>query len=310
MRLLHVILVPVKTVALAVVMCVVFVVAASSIDAGSAGGSGSSESGAADPGARQAAQLRSAGALLGACAIQAVALAYFASRSRLGRWALAGALGGLFFVTMGAMAQSETALFFPGARGLVPRLLMVHLVVAAVAGTGAAVLFGGRGPTRGHTGPLWRPARRDWLWLVSALSLTYLAVYLVAGYCFVWTHSEAREFYGGGGPRSLASHVIALVRESPGFLLFQLVRGAVWGGIAYGIVAIWGGRRWEVPIALVLFLSLAFAALLLVPNPFLPGGIRTLHFYEVIASNTVFALVAGWLLTRRVVAVAHPVAIR
>lgn len=247
---------------------------------------------------KTAAQTKMALALLATCLIHSVTAGYLVIRSRWSGFRLIVTILGLYFGTMAVMSQIEAAYFMPEAvtgTGF-KRMLIMQFVVAAVLAPAAVGLFDrGKLPNP----PLRVSLRKDAVirtWTLAAL--TYVILYLLAGYYFVWTHPIAREFYGGAdAPLSLALHSMELVQRQPQLILLQIVRGFLWIGLAVPVVLMWRGPRWEAAIALALLFGVAFPALLLLPNPSMPAPIRMLHLVEVSVTNVLYGLLIGWSIT-------------
>ena len=80
-------------------------------------------------------------------------------------------------------------------------------------------------------------------------------------------------------------------------VLMQVFRGLGFLAVAWAIVRLTQGTRWQVALRVGLTLSIVGGiAPLIVPNAFLPTVVRYAHIVEVGVSNFLFGLFAGWLL--------------
>ncbi|MFO7742790.1 MAG: hypothetical protein R6X31_10815 [Anaerolineae bacterium] len=133
----------------------------------------------------------------------------------------------------------------------------------------------------------------------AALAVFYVVVYFFFGYFVAWQWEETRTFYAGNTAiEPFLRHFGDLfLREDPVIIPFQLLRGALWTGLALVIVRMIRASRWGTSLAV----ALTFAVLLslpigLFPNPYMPPMVRQAHFYELASSMLVFGGIAGWVL--------------
>lgn len=116
-------------------------------------------------------------------------------------------------------------------------------------------------------------------WKFLLVGVVYMFVYLIFGaLVFKPLAGEAfNQYYGS--------------TEFPSWMLpFQVLRGILWGFLAFLVLKMigeWRKARW----AAALLFSVIMGTLLLVPNPYMPDKIRLSHFVEVTFSNFLF----GWL---------------
>ncbi len=93
---------------------------------------------------------------------------------------------------------------------------------------------------------------------------------MLAGYFVAWQEEAVRVFCSGSTElEPFLAHVQQrMIRESPGLLPFQLLRGVLWVGLAL-------------------------------------LGVRTTHFVEILSSMTLFGALSGWALSRRAARTKH-----
>lgn len=129
--------------------------------------------------------------------------------------------------------------------------------------------------------------RAEWIKRFAILALLYVVVYFAFGYFVAFQWAEARAYYGdtfvGGLP----------------LVLFQVLRGVLWAGLALPLVALMRGKPWETMLALALVFAVPLASGVLFPNPFMPPLVRQAHFFELSSSMLTYGAIAGWVWTRR-----------
>ncbi|PYQ53161.1 MAG: hypothetical protein DMF78_09635 [Acidobacteria bacterium] len=188
----------------------------------------------------------------------------------------------LFLVLFGIPANylAETFIFDIGAsRSMVLRWYLQDLIVGAV----VAALLGWR---RAAQAAAARPAGRAagaWLARIGAGVVAYIVAYVTAGLAiYPW----------------IADHYIGRrIPTFPVMVLMQVFRGLGFLAVAWAIVRLTQGTRWQVALRVGLTLSIVGGiAPLIVPNAFLPTVVRYAHIVEVGVSNFLFGLFAGWLL--------------
>jgi len=131
--------------------------------------------------------------------------------------------------------------------------------------------------------------------LLSAL--VYPALFFLAGYYIAFSNEEVRAFYGGVYESSFIQHMRALLQSDPKLLPFEILRGALWVGLA---VAVLWTTRWRVVggLLVLLLFTLVQNDVHLIPNPLMPPVVQRVHFIETVSSNAVFALLISWLMSR------------
>ena len=119
------------------------------------------------------------------------------------------------------------------------------------------------------------------------------------GYFVAWQWEATRLFYSDTAEiKPFFTHFADLfLREDPFIILFQLLRGALWTGLALLIVRMIIAKRWEASLAVALNFSLLLAVpLIMFPNPYMPPMVAQSHFVELMTSMVLFGGVAGWVL--------------
>jgi len=146
-------------------------------------------------------------------------------------------------------------------------------------------------------------AVHPWRWVppVLALAAAYTVVYVLFGYFVAWQVEEVRLFYSGTTElRPFLAHVYErMLAGSPGLLPFQLLRGALWAGLAILLVRMTRGGVGYHALATALFFGGVLSALCLLPNPYMSSGVRMAHFVELLSSMLLFGALSGLVLSRR-----------
>jgi len=195
------------------------------------------------------------------------------------------------FGPMSFMSQIESIFFISKmATGDALRVMAAGGLLAAFVAPLAVRLFAsGDGKVGDHDATLRLPRTLTaWLPRLAAVALLYLSLYFVFGYFVAWSQPAVRAFYGGEDPQGFGAHMVGLLRDDPGLLLFQVVRSFAWTGIAVVLLARFrGSTAWA-----ALVVGLAFAVFmnagLLLPNPFMPEEVRMAHLVETTTSNLLF----------------------
>ena len=129
------------------------------------------------------------------------------------------------------------------------------------------------------------------------IAASYVLIYFLFGYFIAWQSEAVREYYSGSTailPFHL--HMWDVLISNPGLILFQFIRGLVWGGLAVligrSMLASWGTKA----IMTGLIFGVMLAGGLLIPNPFMPESVRWAHLWETSSSNFVLGIVCIYIL--------------
>jgi len=229
-------------------------------------------------------------ALLVVSLINAAVWTYVILRSHWTGWKLILTVFFVFYGVNTLMPQIESAYFITRLPpGLLPRLFLAGLIIAAVFAPLAVLILGkARSKTNG-TSRLEMPVR-GWIVKSCAIVVVYLFLYFTFGYFIAWKNPAVRAYYGGGDPESFVAHIASLLRDEPLLFLLQAVRALLWLAIAVPVIRMMKGGRWESGLAVALLFAVMTSQLLL-PNPLMPDEVRMVHLVETATSNFLF----GWL---------------
>lgn len=125
---------------------------------------------------------------------------------------------------------------------------------------------------------------KEWLGKGALAAVLYVVIYLTFGnVVFRPLAGKAFEEYYAG--LSLPFWILP----------FQMGRGLLWLVLAVPVIGMMKGRWWEVGLAVALLFSVLMGSLLLLPNPYMPEGIRMAHWVEVTISNFLFGFLLVWI---------------
>ena len=229
-------------------------------------------------------------AILVVSLVQAVVWTYVIRRSRWGGWKL---VLSVFFVTYGVatlMPQIETAYFVTRLPpGMLPRLFIAGLIIAAVFAPLAVLILGKRRYEPSSESRLKMPASA-WLIKLALIAVAYVVIYFTFGYFVAWKNEAVVAYYGGHDPGSFITHMRNTLRSEPMLFVLQIARALLWTAIAVPVIKMMKGKWWEAGLAVALLFAMT-SAQLLIPNPLMPAEVRMAHLVETVTSNFLF----GWL---------------
>lgn len=224
-------------------------------------------------------------------------MAYIILRSRWSGWRLMLAIFVVYYGVTTFMSQIESAVFITRLPpGLLPRLFLAGAVIAAPFSILAVLVLGKR------TGIVDESRRlalqpREWAWRLAVIAVTYVILYFTFGYFIAWQNPAVREYYGGLDHGGFFAHMRFVVSDTPWLVPFQLLRGLLWAAIALPVIFMMKGRRQETALAVGLLFAVVMNSQLLLPNPYMPDGVRMAHLVETASSNFIFGWLVGWILS-------------
>jgi hypothetical protein len=229
-------------------------------------------------------------ALLVVSLINAAVWTYVILRSHWTGWKLILTVFFVFYGVNTLMPQIESAYFITRLPpGLLPRLFLAGLIIAAVFAPLAVLILGKAKPKANETSRLEMPVS-TWIVKSCAVVVVYLFLYFTFGYFIAWKNPAVRAYYGGGDPESFVAHIASLLRDEPLLFLLQIVRALLWLAMAVPVIKMMKGEWWESGLAVALLFAVMTSQLLL-PNPLMPDEVRMVHLVETATSNFLF----GWL---------------
>ena len=245
-------------------------------------------------------------ALLVVSLINAAVWMYVIRRSRWSGWRL---MLVVFFVLYGVstlMPQIETAYFVTRLPpGMLPRLFVAGLIIAAVFSPLAVLILGKAGTRSSETSNRLQLPASAWIARLSLIVVAYVVIYFTFGYFIAWKNEAVVAYYGGNDPGSFITHMRNVLRSEPLLFLLQIARALLWTAIAVPVIKMMKGKWWEAGLAVALLFTMMSAQLLL-PNPLMPAEVRMAHLVETVTSNFLFGWLVVFVLVRPSPTSAHP----
>jgi hypothetical protein len=222
-------------------------------------------------------------------------------RSRWTGWRLIAAVFFVFYGVTTFMPQIESAVFLTRLPpGTLPRLLVMGVLIAAPFSILSVLILGKRKKvvdTEPNT-RLEMPAS-EWAWKLAVIAVVYVILYFTFGYFVAWRHPGVPEYYGGVDPGSFVAQMRTVIRNTPWLIPFQVVRAVCWVALALPVIRMLKGKWPETALSIGLLFAVVMTAPLLLPNPYMPEGVRMAHLMETASSNLIFGVFVVWLLTWR-----------
>jgi len=238
------------------------------------------------------------GWVAGACVLEALATVALVLNARACGWRLVGGLCLAQFGVMTLQPQIEALAFGVIRASAAVQIAGMGLVMAMIVAPAAVVLYRRlRPPPGADPGDLacTRAGTRTWK-MVLVGGVLYVVIYLIFGYFIAWQSAVVRAYYGGGEPAGFVSHVWALQARAAWFLPFQLLRGCLWGVLAWLVLGLLRGPWWRAGAVVGLYFALMMNAQLMLPNALMPEAVRLIHIAETAPCNFVLGIVLAWLL--------------
>ena len=228
-------------------------------------------------------------ALLVVSLINAAVWTYVIRRSSWTGWKLVLTVFVVFYGANTLMPQIETAYFVTRLPpGMLPRLFLAGLIIAAVFAPLAVLILGKRRPENETRLTI---LAGSWPVKLALIVIAYVFLYFTFGYFIAWRSPAVRAYYGGSDPENFIAHIASLLRSEPMLFLLQAIRALLWTAIALPVIKMMKGAWWESGLAVALLFAVVNSQLL-IPNPLMPPEVRMVHLLETATSNFIF----GWLI--------------
>ena len=240
-------------------------------------------------------------ALLAVCFLDTIVLAYIILRSRWAGWRLIATVFFVFYGVMTFISQIELVVFHILPPGVLPRLFLMGILVAAPFSLLAVIILGkGKADTATSNEPnsrLLMPAK-EWAWKLAVIALAYMILYSTFGYFVAWKNPAMQAYYGGIDEGSFFAHMKVVFTTAPWLEPFQALRAMLWALLALPVIRMMKGRWQETAIAVGLLFSVLMNSQLLLPTPLMPEAVRMTHLIETASYNFIFGYLIVWLLHR------------
>lgn len=260
----------------------------------------STANGAGDPGQAEAMAeaAQTAAMLLLSCLLTAAILGFWLRFVKWRGWQLVLTVFTVYFIANTVLTQVES-LFFNSALQLSSSMLWkIVLSGFIISLLFAPISVGIMGRMRSSDQATWSVGvDRSLLKPLCWIAFSYVLIYFLFGYFIAWQSEAVREYYSGSTAiLPFHIHMWDVLTSNPGLILFQFIRGLVWGGlavlIARSISANWGTKA----VITGLIFGVMLAGGLLIPNPFMPEPVRWAHLWETSSSNFVLGILCIYIL--------------
>ena len=248
-------------------------------------------------------------------ATDALILNLVITQSRWRGWPLILGLTFAFYGIQTVVGQIEAVVFLTplGERwgaGSVPVLTMpLDFILSqfyigaalAVVGVPLAVLLFGKVRRGRERSPVKLDHGADvsqWIWKLGAVIVLYELLYFGFGYYVAWKNPAVLAFYQGTDPGSFLAQMRNVATQTPTLIPFQAFRALLWTVFALPVISMVRHRAWLGAFITGLLLSLPMNVPHIVPNPYMPPAVRTVHFIETASSTFIFGVAMFWLLHR------------
>ncbi len=224
--------------------------------------------------------------------------------SRWRGWRLALALAFAYYGSFTFITQIETwylLLEITVSPELLPRLFIMGLSIPLIFIPLAVLICKKwKGADEGLSKTKWEMPFMQLLLKLAVIAIIYVLIYWVAGYYIAWQNPELRAFYGSPGDiEPFFAHTLRTIRNTPGLILLQLVRGVLFALIALPVIAGSKVKPWTTALLVGFLLALPHLGHIL-PNPLMPlASVRLSHMIETFTSTFFFGLIIVWLLHRK-----------
>jgi hypothetical protein len=240
-------------------------------------------------------------ALLAVCFLDTLVLAYIILRSRWSGWRLIVTVFFVFYGVMTFISQIESLVFHILPPGVLPRLFLMGVLVAAPFAPLAVFILGkGKANTATSNEPnsrLIMPVK-EWAWKLAVIVIAYVILYSTFGYFIAWKNPAVQAYYGGIDEGNFFAHMIVVFTTAPWLEPFQALRGVLWALLALPVIRMMKGRWQETAIAVGLLFAVLMNSQLLLPTPLMPQAVRMTHLVETASYNFIFGTLIVWLLHR------------
>lgn len=227
------------------------------------------------------------------CLLNALVIVWFTSRSHHTGFKLGLVVFTIIFGVMFFMTQIETIYFNDSIQ--MPWQIIFSTVLTGVFVGLTVAIRAVRNQQQSESDPSEsQPSHPLVFWKFTVLSVVYLVFYFFFGYYVAWQFPALREYYSGTTDiLPFLVHMQGQVANNFDLILFQIVRGFLWAGIAYVVmVSASKARPWEQAVIVGLAVSVGLATPLFVPNEYMPATIRFGHFFELLIENFLFGVIA------------------
>jgi len=219
-------------------------------------------------------------------AIHALVLALIAQNSSLRGLPLAVLIAVSLFVAQSFLLMME-AFYFIDSLEITKAVLLIsasHVLMTSIfCGLVGSFLWRSKTPVRQQK----RMSNTHLASRILIISILYVLAYFIAGYYIAWVSFEVQSYY-----HSFAQNINLL-----SLLAFQLLRGSLWGLLAFYMLNSLSGAKIKCGLIVATSFSVLAVAQLLYPSIYMPWTVRSIHMVEVGISNFIFGFLAVLILS-------------
>jgi len=240
-------------------------------------------------------------ALLAVCFLDTLVLAYVILRSRWSGWRLIATVFFVFYGVMTFIAQIESLVFHILPPGVLPRLFLMGVLIAAPFSLLAVHILGkGKADKATVNEPNSRlqMPKKEWACKLAVIAIAYMILYSTFGYFIAWKNPAIQAYYDGIDEGSFFAHMKVVLTITPWLEPFQALRAMLWVLLALPEIRMMIGRWQETAFAVGLIFSVLMNSQLLLPTPLMPEAVRMTHLIETASYNFIFGFFIVWLLHR------------
>jgi hypothetical protein len=218
-------------------------------------------------------------------------------RSRWHGWTLTGAMfAGIYGISCVVNAIEGAAFLSektpPGM--MFTWLLQGAISTALFAPLAVLVLGGWRSQALAIGPPAW-PKPSSALWRVGVIILAFVFFYMFFGYYVAWQNPAVRQYYGGPEYSTFYAALKGNWVHVRWIYSLAAFRGLLFVVFLYPLVRMFRGKRWQIAVAMSLFV-VAWTTALLLPNPLMLPEVAHTHFIETLGFGLVMGALIGDLL--------------
>jgi hypothetical protein len=228
-----------------------------------------------------------------------IVLTFTILSSRTSGWKLILAIFLVIYGVNTIFAQIETVIFVPEIlpEGMILKLFIMGLVMAGIF-TPIAVLVLGKmkeTPDIPPPGSL-RTTFKDLPIKLGAVSIIYMLMYFIFGYCITWKNPLTQNYYGAKDAGNFFVQLVWIGRNTPWAFPFQIFRGLLLSLFVLPVICMLKGPSWKTGLTVGMLL-IVWSGQLILPNPYISASVARVYMIESAPYHFVFGFFTGYLLS-------------
>lgn len=193
----------------------------------------------------------------------------------------------LFIFGVTTVQAIDESLFFKDFVGIpVPQQwqMMGHGLIRAVLMALAAVWLIPARHSKARDALNWRRrSTGNWILRFIVLALVFPLIYKFFGFVIAWQSPAVLEYYQFG-----------VQIDQNRLMLFQVLRGLIWCSMAFLGLYLTRGGKVEQILGVGLAMGIMHSIQLIIPNAYMPEAVQYVHLIELLASISLFGIIAAW----------------